>query len=168
MGRIAPITDIKLPKKRVLDALTRVFPACKQGLDIQTDKGERIRTFRQRSQNVWGINCEDYSGSWDAQTVTPYCKCLDPRDISYGEDTFDCIVWNNVMPDYSVKDLNKILSHLKRICSNRIYLTLAHTKKKSLNFWLKIFKSHGLFIDCIHKDNSGQFIVEAAVEYGIK
>jgi len=160
MGEIPPITDIKLPLQKIAEALTIVYPACKQGLEMECGDGNRLRVIRQRNQNVWGIDSKDRSSDWKKNKVEMYCRHIKPLDMHYKEDSFDCIMWDEKRLNISKKDLKIIFGHIKRICSFRAYICLPASKERDLGWWARLFLDCDLAVECISKSRSNEMVAE--------
>lgn len=149
-----------LPKDRILELLTIVFPVCKQGLEIECGDGHRIMVARRRHQNYYGIDTQDRHEDWEKKNVGIYCKQMNVLDIPYEENSFDIVMWNNKVPDMPKDEMIESLKIIKKICSYKAFLTFPLTEEKTKEWWIHTLINLGFVIYCLHKSAKDQIITE--------
>jgi hypothetical protein len=160
MGRIPPVNEILQNRQDIWDAVTIVYPACKQGLEIECGDGYKLKVGRKRGQNLWGISSQDYPAEWSKNNVNSFCRQMKPTEIDYKKDSFDVVINNNDIDIQNKQDARKILKHIKRICSTRAYLNLPLDKKFSKSWWLKTIIDIGFVVECLQETTSKTLVLE--------
>jgi len=147
-------------RRDIWNAITVVYPVCKQGLEIECEWGYNLSVGRKRGQNLWGISSKDFSKKWRENNVSSFCRVIKPTDIHYNEDTFDIVINNNDLFIKTCEEAEQMLRHIKRICSERAYLNLPINNEITKSWWLNKIIEIGFLIECFHITTKNTLVVE--------
>jgi len=157
---IPNINEIRMNRQDIWNAITVVYPVCKQGLEIECDIGYNLSVGRKRGQNLWGISSEDHTKKWVENGVNIYCKHMKPSEITYDKDMFDVVINNNDIKVKTKAEATRILKNIKKVCSFRAYLNLPITKKLNKSWWLKTMVNLGFVVEVFHTTTQNTLVVE--------
>jgi len=160
LGTLPPVNSIQMANKDIWDAMTIVYPICKQGLEIECDLGYNIAVGHKRGQNLWGISSADKSEGWRKNGVSSFCKTMKPTEIDYKQNSFDMVINNHDLSLEKKPDARKMLKHVKRICNGIAYLKLPITDKLTFSWWLHTILKVGFIVEIFHEATNKQIVVE--------
>jgi len=159
-GGIPPVSSIKMNRQDIWDAVTVVYPVCKQGLEIECEDGYKLSVGRKRDQNLWGISSKDFMKDWVENKVNTFCRQMKPTEMDYNDNTFDMVINNNDLGITKKSDAKKMMSIIKKICSGKAFLNLPITKKLDKSWWLKTICQLKFTIECFHITTQKTLVVE--------
>lgn len=160
MGMIPDVNEILMNRKDIWNAITIVYPVCRQGLEIECGEGYNLSIGRKRSQNLWGISSVNHSAKWAEHGVSPFCRQMKPTEITYNDDSFDVVIQSNDLIVNNEEDARKTLENIKRVCSLRAYLNLPIKDSLTKSWWLKTILDTGFIIECFHVTTANTIVAE--------
>lgn len=165
MGGVTLQHRLKQKDVSIGKSLFYIYPPMEYGLDIECGSGERILTARKCGTRIFGISTDDFSKDWKAYNIDLMCKQASPLDIPYRDNSFDYVLTNNgLLSTYSKEEIETALKEIYRISSDKYFLKLRLNAELTPDWYLKILRGIGYWIEVWRGSHQGTLIVEACKE----
>jgi len=118
-----------------LHRLTLCPLGMKAGLEIECGEGVRVSSSRNKGWPMFGISTDDFKETWTELDIDEYCKVADPREIPFNDDSFDYVVWSDVISYRDNTDILAALREMWRVGNKSYTFRLPFTGDCTMDWW---------------------------------